>query len=242
MRGFASVVIWIVSVLLTILLFLVESILTVLLFPFDKYRKVNHCQCYWWSESIININPFWKVVLKGRENLQKDKIYIIVANHTSLADIVVLYKLRTQFKWVAKQSLFNIPFIGWCLRLTKHIRLSRGAYSSIKQVYKDASVWLKRGISVLFFPEGTRSGSTKLNAFQNGAFKLAIKERVPVLPVSIHWTENPIKKGDWRFAPKVVCTIEIHPSIDTSGMKPADFELLRDKAYNEIESRVFPSA
>lgn len=90
-----------------------------------------------------------------------------------------------QFKWVAKASLFKVPFIGWSLGLAKHIRLSRGNFSSIKKVYRQAASWLKEGMSVLFFPEGTRSANDEMGQFQNGAFKLAIKEKVPILPVAI---------------------------------------------------------
>ena len=116
---------------LTISLFLVEAVLTIILFPFDRQRKILHSQCFWWSDAVIGFNPYWHIHVSGLENIDRHKTYVVVANHQSLGDIAVIYQTRMQFKWVAKESLFKIPFIGWCLSLTKHIRLSRGKFGSI---------------------------------------------------------------------------------------------------------------
>ena len=148
-----SIIIWIVGTLLTIVLFLVELFLTIILFPFVKKRKVIHAQCFWWSDILIGMNPKWNIALEGEENIDKKETYVIVANHESIGDIIVLYKTRLQFKWVAKESLFKVPFIGWCLSLSKHIKLKRGDFSSIKQVYKEAAEWLKKDVSVSFSPK-----------------------------------------------------------------------------------------
>jgi 1-acyl-sn-glycerol-3-phosphate acyltransferase len=162
------------------------------------------------------------------ENIDPRKTYVAVANHQSMADIIVLYQTRLQFKWVAKNSLFKVPFVGWCLSLTKHIRLTRGDFGSIKKVYREAATWLRNEVSVLFFPEGTRSDTDEMNEFQNGAFKLAIKEKRPILPISIDGTRDAIPKGDWRFKTKVLCYLRVLPPIDTSSFKPGDFGRLRE--------------
>jgi 1-acyl-sn-glycerol-3-phosphate acyltransferase len=154
-----------------------------------------------------------------------------VANHQSLADIIVMYKTRMQFKWVAKESLFKVPFIGWCLSLSKHIKLKRGDFGSIKNIYREASAWLKKDMSVLFFPEGTRSETGEIKDFQNGAFKLAIKEKKPVLPVSIIGTRDAIPKGSWVFNTKVSCKLTVLPAIETKDLPIGDFAVLRDRVY-----------
>ncbi len=188
MKVVASIAIWTLGSILTILLFFVDLFLTVILFPFDKKRKIVHAQSFWWANALIGLNPYWNLSVIGLENIDPRKTYVVVANHQSLADVVVVYKTHMQFKWVAKESLFNVPFLGWCLSLGKHIRLTRGEFASIKKVYREAATWLRNGISVLFFPEGTRSETDRVSEFQNGAFKLAIKEKKPVLPVSITGT------------------------------------------------------
>lgn len=226
--------VWAASSILTILLYF-AMLLVIVIFPFDRTRKAAHAQCFWWASTIVALNPYWDVSVSGLENIDKKKAYIIVANHQSLADIVIVYLVRMQFKWVAKESLFKVPFVGWCMWLAKHIKLERGDFGSIKKVYRQAAVWLRKGMSVLFFPEGTRSNSGEMKDFQNGAFKLAIKENVPILPISIKGTGDAIPKGTWLFHTKIPASIKVLPPIDVSGFAPADFAKLRDMARAALE-------
>ena len=231
-----SIAIWIAGAALTIFLFFVELFLTIILFPFDKKRKIIHAQCFWWANILIGLNPYWRLSVSGLENIDYNEAYVVTANHQSLADIIVMYKTHMQFRWIAKESLFKVPFVGWCLSLTRHIRLSRGEFGSIKKVYAEAASWLREGISVLFFPEGTRSDTDKMNEFQNGAFKLAIKEKKPILPVSITGTREAIPKGSWIFKSKVFGKLRVLPPIDTSGFEPRDFARLRDLVHTKLET------
>ena len=184
---------------------------------------------------MIALNPYWKVTVEGLHNIDPKKTYVIIANHQSLADVVMAYQTRMQFKWVAKASLFAIPVLGWSMSLGKHIRLERGSFSSIKQIYKEAAAWLRGGMSVLFFPEGTRSETGDLKDFQNGAFKLAIREKIPVLPISINGTGDAIPKGSWLFTSKVPVSLKVLPAIDAAKFHIADFAKLRDLAREAIE-------
>lgn len=231
-----SIIIWVVGTFLTALLFLVELVLTIILFPFDKKRKVIHAQCFWWSDILIGMNSKWNIALEGQENIDKKETYVIVANHESIGDIIVLYKTRLQFKWVAKESLFKVPFIGWCLSLSKHIKLRRGDFSSIKQVYKEAAGWLRKDVSVFFFPEGTRSETEEMNEFQNGPFKLAIKEKRAILPIVIQGSREIIPKGSWIFTKKVDGKITVLPPVSTKDMASGDFRALKDKVRAQIEA------
>lgn len=236
MKALISVLIWLGCTLLTILLFFVVLFLVIIFFPFDRKRKIAHAQCFWWSDAVISLNPYWDISINGLENIDRDKTYVIIANHQSLGDIGILYQTRMQFKWVAKESLFKVPFIGWCLSLTKHIKLLRGDFSSVKKVYRQASYWLRNDISVLFFPEGTRSDTNEMKVFQNGAFKLAIKEKKPILPISIKGTRETIPKGDWVFKTQVAASLTVLPAIPTDDFKPGDFARLRDLVRERLES------
>ncbi|MDP2927342.1 MAG: lysophospholipid acyltransferase family protein [Candidatus Omnitrophota bacterium] len=230
-----SIGIWFVSGLLTILLFFVVFFLNILLFPFDKKKKITHRQCFWWSDAVIGFNPYWSVNINGLENIDHKRTYVIISNHQSMADIVALYQTKMQFKWVAKASLFKIPFIGWCLSLIKHIKLNRGDFSSIKEIYQEASRWLQKDMSVLFFPEGTRSSSNEMGEFQNGAFKLAIKEKKPILPICLKGTHAAFPKGSWIFKSKVAAKVIVLEPIATDGYGPDDFALLRDTVRSRIQ-------
>ena len=233
---FLSIMIWAVGAVLTIMLFFAMALVTIILYPFDRKRKCAHAQCFWWADALTTLNPYWNVRVSGLENIDKRKTYVIVANHQSLADIVIMYKTKMQFKWVAKESLFKVPFVGWSMWLAKHIRLSRGKFSSIKHVYRESARWLRKDVSVLFFPEGTRSSTDRMSDFQNGAFKLAIKEGVPILPIAIEGTRDAIPKGSWIFETKIPGSLKVLPAIDTSGFKASEFGRLRDLARAALET------
>ncbi|MFA6142288.1 MAG: lysophospholipid acyltransferase family protein [Candidatus Omnitrophota bacterium] len=229
-----SIFVWTVGAIFTILVFFAMLFWTVVLYPFDRKRKMAHRQCFWWADAIIALNPYWKVTVSGLENIDKHKTYVIVANHQSLADIAIIYKTRMQFKWVAKESLFSVPFIGWNLSLAKHIKLERGNLGSIKKIYREAAVWLRDRMSVLLFPEGTRSLTGEIGEFQNGAFKLAIREKVPILPILIKGAGQAIPRGSWIFRTNVPVTLTVLPAIDTSHLREADFAELRDMTRSRL--------
>ncbi len=231
-----SIIIWLVGILLTVLLFFVMAFVSIIFFPFDRKRKIAHAQCFWWSDAVTALNPYWDVKVEGLDNIDHNKTYVAVSNHQSLADIVLMYKTKMQFKWVAKDSLFKVPILGWNMMLAKHIRLRRGDFSSIKKVYREAAEWLRSGISVVFFPEGTRSDDLAMGEFQNGAFKLAIKEKVPILPIIIQGTRNAIPKGSWRFTTKTSFLIKVLPAIDTATYPSADYSRLRDLVREQLNN------
>ncbi|MFH0913392.1 MAG: lysophospholipid acyltransferase family protein [Candidatus Omnitrophota bacterium] len=233
-QAIQSVIIWAVGILLIVVLFFVMVFLFMILYPFDRKRKVVHAQCFWWTDAMTALNPYWDVKVSGLENIDHHQAYVVVSNHQSLADIVLMYKTKMQFKWVAKESLFKIPVLGWNMMLARHIRLRRGDFSSIKKAYREAGEWLRNGISVVFFPEGTRSDNHEIGRFQNGAFKLAIKEKVPILPVVIEGTKNAIPKGSWLFTTKISCVIKALVPIDTSSFLPQDFVRLRELTREQL--------
>jgi 1-acyl-sn-glycerol-3-phosphate acyltransferase len=233
LNALLSLFFWVACVLLLAFLYGVMLFLLLFTFPFDKQRKILHRQCFWWSNAIIGLNPYWKLCVNGLKNADPKQTYVIVANHQSLADIVVLYQTRLQFKWVAKESLFSIPFLGWCLGLCKHISLKRKDPGSIRGVYREAIDYIRSGMSVLFFPEGARSETDTMNSFQNGAFKLAISEKVPVLPIVINGTRNAIPKGDWVMRSQVFCELTVLEPVKTDLFHQSDFlklsEIVRSK-------------
>ncbi len=233
-----SVFFWVSCVFLIALLYLVQLILLILCFPFDRQRKILHRQCFWWSNAVIGLSPYWKVKVSGLEHADPKRTYVIVANHQSLADIVVLYQIRRQFKWVAKESLFSIPFLGWCLGLCKHISLKRNDRNSIRDVYREAIGYIRSGMSVLFFPEGTRSETEELNPFQSGAFKLAISEKVPILPIAISGTRDAIPKGDWVMKSKVFCNLTVLEPVETAHLEHSDFSKLSETVRSRIAEKL----
>ncbi len=198
-----SIFIWVAGAIITAAAFLSSFFIKKWPFPVRDREKLVHAQCFWWSDALVALNPYWSLKIEGLENIDHDATYVVVANHQSLADIILMYQTHMYFKWVAKKELLKVPFIGGLLSVNDHILLSRGEYGSIKKVYREAAGRLRSGIPVLFFPEGTRSSTDEMGEFQNGAFKLAIKEGRPILPVYMGGTREAIPKGGWIFKTKV---------------------------------------
>jgi len=236
MRFIISILIWVVGGVITAAAFLSSLIIKIMPFPIPGREKLVHAQCFWWSDALTALNPYWKLKVEGLENIDHSKTYVVVANHQSLADIIIIYQTHMYFKWVAKKELLKLPFIGGLLWVNDHILVSREEYGSIKEVYKKAAERLKSGVSMLFFPEGTRSDTDGMGEFKNGAFKLAIKEAKPILPIFIGGTREAIPKGGWVFKTKVLGRLVVLPPIDVTGLKTADFARLRDLVRGQLES------
>lgn len=226
---------WVLGWVITTIFFVSLVICVVVLLPFDKARKVVHAHSFLWSDMLIALNPYWDIDISGFDNIDKKRAYVIVANHQSFTDIFLLYQTKMQFKWIAKESVFLLPIVGWSLSLAKHIKLKKGSLKSVKKAYNEAKFWLRNNISVLIFPEGTRGSSGMLREFKNGAFKLAIEERIPILPISIKGTSDAVPKGSFLFTTKVPVQMKILEPIDTTIFGSNSVDELRDLVRSRIE-------
>jgi 1-acyl-sn-glycerol-3-phosphate acyltransferase len=185
--------------------------------------------CYWASLYIWAMPP-WSVTIKGKENIDPSATYVIVSNHQSLVDILVAFTLFTHFKWVSKAELFNIPLIGWNMSLNQYIKLRRGKNSSIKQMYNACERHLKVGSSVYLFPEGTRSESGEMRKFKEGAFVLAKRIQLPILPLVINGSKTALPKNSLNFHGKTRITVTVLP--------PIKAESFTETPANELTSQV----
>ena len=209
--------------------FILSAIALVVCLPFDKPRRVVHelsrciCMFFWYP-------PFtWKRRIKGLENIDKNKSYIIVINHNSMADILALYFLPLNFRWVSKREVFRMPYIGQFLYMHGDIAIdrSRGA-DSLRKINEQGKMWIGRGASIAMFPEGTRSKSGEIGRFKQGAFTLAKEAGVEILPVVMHGTRDIIKKNfmvNWRN----VLSVSVLPPISVEEVKSLEMAELIDK-------------
>jgi len=236
MQFLTSCLIWIVGAVITAATFFASLFIKIAPFPIANRARLVHAQLYWWSDTLIALNPFWKLKVEGLENIDHNKTYVMVANHQSLADIVIIYQTHMYFKWVAKRELLKVPFVGGLLWVNDHVLVSREDMGSIKEVYRKAAEWLKKGTSMLFFPEGTRNDKDGIGEFKNGAFKIAIKEGTPILPVYIGGTREAIPRGGFIFKTKVFGRLVVLPPVDTSSLKIADYAALRDCVRGKLEA------
>ena len=209
----------------TLLIFLVT-------WPFDRNRLIAgrfyRYLAVIWSRSF----PFWRIRIDGRWPPGRGA-YVVVANHQSFLDIFVLCNIPHEMKWVAKKELFKIPMFGWGLRLAGDICLDRGDTASALKVMDQARRYLKNGMSVMIFPEGTRSEDGTLLSFKPGAFKLAVETGVPVLPIAVSGSANGMPKGGPWVRPTKV-SVKILEPIPTAGLRGRDVRKLRDDVRDRI--------
>jgi 1-acyl-sn-glycerol-3-phosphate acyltransferase len=214
---FFSVFYWLFFLLSLPFLFLPQAILYVLLLPFDRRRLAIHLYACFWGVLYVWLNPFWRLRVEGREKLPWRGPAVIVANHLSLLDILVLYGLFRPFKWVSKESIFSIPFVGWNMRLNDYVPLRRGDRESIKRMMAHCRRHLDAGWPVLIFPEGTRSQDGVLQPFKEGAFRLACEAGCPVIPVAVSGTYAALPKHGFMLREPMRARVEVLDPIDPAA-------------------------
>lgn len=199
----------------------------------DKRRNLLHEIATMWAKSVVFANPWWTFVIEGRENLPADSRPVVyVANHQSQADIISVFLLSRQFRWLAKDSLFKIPFLGWAMAAAGYVPVKRGDRRSHAECMRRAKEHLSQGTSMLFFPEGTRSRDGQLQQFKAGAFRLAADADADIVPITLQGASDLLPKGS--ITPSVATVrITIHPLINSSGK--SDNELMA-AAHTEIAS------
>ncbi len=171
----------------------------------------------------------------GRERLDPTQSYVIVANHQSLVDIYVLYGfLDADIKWVMKQELRSVPLLGYACEVMGHIYIDRSNTESAIASIAAARERIANGVSVVFFPEGTRSRDGSLRDFKRGAFRFAIDIDRPILPVTIHDTRRVLPSDTTEIVPGHV-RLEIGEPISTTGLTQDDARRLSDDARKQIE-------
>lgn len=187
--------------------------------------------------SMVKCNPAWRVHVSGVENFESERAYVVVSNHQSLADIPLICLLPWEMKWIAKAELFRLPFVGWMMRMAGDIPLDRGQRSGAPALLR-AKKYLQQKCPVMIFPEGTRSPDGSVKGFTDGAFLLAIKAGVPVLPLAVEGSYAALRKNSWRFGEPQDVYLTVLPPIDTTGLSSRDVESLRERSRRMIEEEV----
>ena len=232
-----SLTCWFLVAVCTFVLFWPTLIMSLCLYPFDSVRKAIHPIISFWAKTILIVCPLMNVQVEGEEYLNPSQTYILISNHQSIADILVALHLHQSFKFIAKKELFLIPFFGWAMTLAGYIPLVRGNQQSAKQAVLKAKILIEKGVSVLFFPEGTRSPDGEIHLFKIGAFKLAAEMNVPIVPIVIDGTYNLVPKGRRLFNRNVSVKLKILKprKLDNRDNSTAE-QMLDDTRYEMINS------
>lgn len=204
-----SLAFWAFLVVTSALLFPVALLIWLLTAPFDRRLRVQHAFTCFWASLYTWANPLWRVRVEGRERIRPDATYVMIANHQSFLDILVLFRLFRHFKWVSKAEMFRIPAIGWNMTLNRYVKLTRGSSESISHMMATCEAHLAAGSSVMIFPEGTRSPDGHLRAFKHGAFTLAQRARVPLLPIVVDGTADALPKHGFVLRGKHAISVRV---------------------------------
>jgi 1-acyl-sn-glycerol-3-phosphate acyltransferase len=194
-----SLIVWIIGLCYMVILFPFTFIIWLLVLPFDRDRLIIHWILMYQSFILVRLLPIWKIRIEGREKAVQGTTYVIISNHQSLLDILLINCLRLRFKWISKIENNKLPFLGWYLRMAGYITINRGNEESKTEMLEKSMGCLKRNISIMLFPEGTRSLDRKIGLFKRGAFQLAIQANVPILPILIDGTGGILPKHGLIF-------------------------------------------
>jgi 1-acyl-sn-glycerol-3-phosphate acyltransferase len=178
------------------------------------------------------------VTIQGREKIKPGKVYILISNHQSMLDILVLYRLFVHFKWVSKIELFKVPIIGWNMSANRYISLKRGKQSGILHMMNDSEKAIRNGSSVMIFAEGTRSLDQQIKAFKEGAFKLAVKTQTPIIPIVIDGTGEALPRKGFVFKGQHNITLNVLDEISVEGLEDKDVKFLISKVRGLMEEEL----
>lgn len=207
-------------------LFVPALLLFVLTAWWDPKRRWLRRYTTYWGAHYLTWAPFAGVRVHGRERAQALPSCIYVVNHQSMCDILAVYGTHLELAWVSKIENFYAPFLGWNMWLNGYVALRRGHLGSIRRMLRRSERMLRNGQALCVFPEGTRSPDGQLIPFYRGAFWLAVRAGVPIVPLVIDGTQEIIAKHRVRIVPLVV-DLHVLPPIYPSEAN-GDSRVLRD--------------
>jgi 1-acyl-sn-glycerol-3-phosphate acyltransferase len=227
-----SLWVWIAVITLILLWFPLLAVIRL----FDRH-DVHYTTGRWFRRlgvAMTTVNPFWRLHLTGFQVPRERQPFVVVSNHQSMADIPLLSHIPWEMKWVAKAELFRLPFVGWMMQLAGDIPVDRkDARSGARALIKAGRV-LERRCPVMFFPEGTRSPDGRIGRFTDGAFHLAIRTKVPVLPIVVEGSFDALPKHSWRFGSPSDIRVHLLDPIPSAGYGPGQAGALRDEVRAAI--------
>ena len=205
--------------------------------PFDKGRYAAGLLFRKLAVVHERLTPLWRFTVTGDVPDDPRRPYVVVANHESFVDILLISHLPMEMKWLSKATFFKIPLVGWLMSLAGDIRLVRGDRRSVVAALEECRKRIDQRVSVMIFPEGTRSVTGELQAFKDGAFDLAIDKQVPILPLAVHGTTTALRKHDWRLG-RSDAEVRVLEPISTDGLTSADVAELRERVRDRIAAEL----
>ena len=183
---------------------------------------------------LFRSNP-WRIHVSGTEHIDPRRAHVIVSNHQSMADIPLLSHLPVDTKWMAKAELFRLPVLGWMLRMAGDVPVNRSDRRKGAMALKRCAHYLQEGVSVVCFPEGTRSRDGQVLPFMEGPFNLAIREGVAVLPIVVEGSGDALPRGGWLFGNGSDIWLRVLAPVPATGWDGAGLrDAVRQRIVDEL--------
>jgi len=236
-RTVLSVWSWLVLGVVVILWLPMVALVRLVTMPFDPGRYAAGWLFRRLAVVHQRLNPLWTFRVVGDLPDDPRRPYVVVANHESFVDILLISHLPWEMKWLSKSDFFRYPLVGWLMRLAGDIRLERGDRDQGIAALAECHRRLDQRVSVMIFPEGTRSTGEGLGPFKRGAFDLAVEAQVPILPLAVHGARGALRKHDWRLG-VADAAVRVLAPISTDGLTADDVPSLRDRARDVIAAEL----
>jgi 1-acyl-sn-glycerol-3-phosphate acyltransferase len=232
-RKLISLLVWVATGLLVLVWLPWLALVYVATAPFDPGRYVVGRWFRRAAVASVALNPFWDFRTSGVVVRDPRRPYVAVSNHESLADIFLISHLPWEMKWLSKEAIFRIPVMGWMMKMAGDISVRRGDRSSRADALDACRDRLARKVSVMIFPEGTRSRSREMLPFKDGAFRLAVETGLPILPLVVAGTRNAMAAGSLTFG-RARAEVRALEPVPTDGLTLADVPDLRERIRSLI--------
>ncbi len=195
----------------------------------------------WWSWLVVRLFLI-PVTVEGRENMEPGQSYVFVSNHQGAFDIFLIYGfLGRNFKWMMKRGIMKIPFVGFACKAAHHIYVDKRSPARIKETYEEARHTLQSGMSVVVFPEGSRSFTGHMGIFKKGAFTLADELQLPVVPLTINGSFDIMPRTrDWHWVSWHPLRLTIHQPIYPVDKGPRNVQAIMHQSYDSVMSSIEP--
>ncbi|HEY6951304.1 MAG TPA: lysophospholipid acyltransferase family protein [Bacteroidota bacterium] len=222
------------KILIVVIDTLFFSVLAIVSVLFDRRGRLYHFVGRTWAKSVLRIFGV-SVHLSGLDNLEPGKTYVYVSNHASMFDIpAVIASIPEEVRIVYKKELAYVPIWGWSLAVGHYIAIDRFSAKDAMKSLDAAAEKIRNGASVLLFAEGTRTKTGKLQPFKRGAFSLAAKSGIPIVPLTINNSFNILPKGSLRVRPADISLIVDKPISTATVDGKADELKLMESVRNVI--------
>ena len=192
-----------------------------------------------WAYTMLTVS-FVRAEIKNKDKILKGTSYIIISNHQSLCDIIVLVTtLGIQYRWIIKKEILKIPIFGYALYASRNIFIDRSNTASAIESINKGFDRLPKGVSVMVFAEGTRSPDGQIHEFKKGGFITAVTRKIPILPITVNGSRRVLPKGSLTLKPGKIQVV-IGDPIDTSGYTTDTVQKLIDKTRQVVIANFDP--